>query len=204
MIVTVSNQYGSGAVAIAQLVAAQLGYAFVDSQLPVVVAKRLNVPVEVVEANEDTEPSLGERLLTGLEMATPELAESSAVTEPFDDELLRAVRQAVREYAAHGNAVIVGRGASAILGASAGVLRVFMHAPREWRIARIVAATKVNEKAAAAELDRVDRTRAAFLRDRYAVTFGDPSFYDLCLDTATLGESRAAAIVVAAVRAANA
>src|SRR5437763_1351411 len=85
------------------------------SILMVVVAKRLNVTPADVEANEDMDRSLGERLLSGLERATPELAESSTA-EPFDAEMLRAVQDAVREYAAHGNVVIVGRGAHAILG----------------------------------------------------------------------------------------
>ena len=61
---------------------------------------------------------------TGLERATPELAAASAA-EPFDEELLRAVQDAVREYASHGNVVIVGRGACAIFGARPDVLRVF-------------------------------------------------------------------------------
>ncbi|MBV8581568.1 MAG: cytidylate kinase family protein, partial [Candidatus Eremiobacteraeota bacterium] len=88
MVVTVSNQYGTGAVAIAQRVAAELGYGFVDRELPVVVAKRLNVPVDVVEENEDSGRSIGERLLTSLEMATPELAPSTTIAQPFDETLV--------------------------------------------------------------------------------------------------------------------
>jgi cytidylate kinase len=136
VIVTVSNEYGSGALEVAKQVAAALGYEYVDQQLPVVVAKQLRVTPEAVEANEDASPTLGERFLTGLERATPELAEASAA-EPFDEELLRAVQDVVREYASHGNVVIVGRGASAILGLRSDILRVFIYAPRDWRIARV-------------------------------------------------------------------
>ena len=70
-----------------------------------------------MDANEDTGRTLGERLLTGLERATPELAQVSDV-QPFDEELLKAVQQAVREYADRGDAVIVGRGGALILGAA--------------------------------------------------------------------------------------
>jgi len=113
VVVTISNEYGSGGLAIAKRVADVLGYEYVDQQLPVVVAKRLRIPPEAVDASEDAQRSLGELLLTSLERATPELAQASA-TEPFDEELFRAVQDAVREYAARGSAVIVGRGASAI------------------------------------------------------------------------------------------
>ncbi len=200
MIVTVSNEYGSGALAIAKAVASDLGYRYVDQQLPVVVAKRLRVSPEAVEANEDAARGLGELLLTGLERATPELAEASAV-EPFDDELFRAVQTAVRDYAARGNAVIVGRGAAAILGARPDVLRLFVYAPREWRIDRVARAIGTRHEVAEAELDRVDRARSAYIKDRYGLAFGDPRNYDLCIDASRIDAAQCAALVVAAVRA---
>jgi cytidylate kinase len=200
VIVTVSNEYGSGALAIAKAVAAELGYRYVDQQLPVVVAKRLRVSPEAVEANQDAARSLGERLLTGLERATPELAEASAV-EPFDDELFRAVQSAVRDYAARGNAVIVGRGAAAILGARPDVLRLFVYAPREWRVERVARAAGTPHEIAEGELDRVDRARSAYIKDRYGLAFGDPRNYDLCIDASRIDAAECAALVVAAVRA---
>jgi cytidylate kinase len=200
VIVTISNEYGAGALAVAARVAQALGYEYVDQQLPVVVAKRLHIAPEVVDANEDASPTMGERLLTSLERATPELALAS-VEEPFDEELLRAVQEAVREYAARGNAVIVGRGAFAILGAREDVLRVFMHAPRAWRIARVAEAAHIRPEVAEAEVDRVDRSRSAYIKDWYGLTFGDARSYDICIDTSRLDVSQSAALIVAAARA---
>ena len=199
MIVTISNEYGSGAIAIAARAAELLGYEFVDRQLPVVVAKRLGISPSDVEANEDATPSVGERFLTGLELATPELAKPSMGPD-YDEEMVRAVREAVREYAARGNVVIVGRGAGAILGRRADVLRVFMHAPRDWRIAHVVEALAVDTKTAAREVDRMDKARAAYLRDWYACTFGDPQLHDLAIDTASCGAEGSANLIAAAVR----
>ncbi|MBV8066609.1 MAG: cytidylate kinase-like family protein [Candidatus Eremiobacteraeota bacterium] len=199
MIVTVSNEYGSGALEIAERVAGELGYEFVDRQLPVVVAKRLRVSPEAVEANEDAAPTLGERFLTGLERATPELAEATA--EPFDAELLRAVQAAVRDYAARENVVILGRGASAILGARPDVLRVFIHAPRDWRIERVVAMTGVRQELVQAEVDRIDHARAAYVRNWYGLKFGDPRNYDLCIDTSRFDAAQSATLIVSAIRA---
>lgn len=200
MIVTISNEYGCGALAIAQRVADELGYEYVDRQLPVVVAKRLSVSPEEVEASEDTGRTLGERWISSLERATPELAQAS-VAEDFDEEMLRAVQAAVREYASHGNVVIVGRGAAAILGERTDVVRVFMYAPREWRIGHIERSMGVDRKTAESEVDRVDRARAAYLRDWYGAAFGDPHAHDLCMDTSRLEEANAAELIVAAVRA---
>lgn len=200
MIVTISNEYGSGALEVARRVADALGYEYVEHQLPVVVAKRLRVRPEAVEASEDAQPTLGERFLNSLERATPELAVSSA-DEVFDEELFRAVQDAVREYASHDNVVIVGRGASAVLGARPQVLRVFIYAPREWRIGRVVERTRARREIVEAELDRVDRARGAYVREWYGQTFGDPRNYDLCIDPSRLGVAPSARLVVAAVRA---
>jgi CMP/dCMP kinase len=200
VIVTVSNEYGSGALAIASRAAEMLGYRYVDRQLPVVVAKRLRITPEAVEASEDSQRSLGERLIDSLERATPELAEATA-TQPLDEELVRAVAQAVREAASAGHCVIVGRGAYAILGERPDVLRVFMHAPRDWRISHVVKTSNVSREIAEAELERVDRARIAYIRQWYGLTFGDMRNYDLCIDTSRLEAVQSCAAVVAAVRA---
>lgn len=200
VVVTISNEYGSGALAVARRVAEGLGYEFVDRQLPVVVAKRLHIAPETVDANEDAGLTLGERLLSGLELATPELAESSTVA-PLDEELIRAVRDAVRDYAAHGDVVILGRGAGVILGARADVLRVFMHAPREWRIAHLMETTRAGRKSVESEVDRIDRARVAYIRSWYGATFGDPRIYDLCLDASRFAAAQCAALIIDAVRA---
>jgi cytidylate kinase len=201
--VTISNEYGSGALAVAKQVADELGYAYVDHQLPVVVAKRLRVTPEAVDASENAQPTIGERFLSELERATPELAEASAA-EPLDEELLHAVAQAVHEYASRGNAVIVGRGASAVLGARGDVLRVFLHAPREWRVARVAEAARACREVAEAEVDRVDRARTAYMREWYGLTFGDPRNYDLCIDVSRLDATACCKVVVVAVRARSA
>jgi cytidylate kinase len=199
VIVTISNQYGAGGWSVARLAAQTLGYEFVERQLPVVVAKRLSIPVEEAEEDEVTYRGVGEQFLTGLELSTPELAELS--TEPnFDQTMLRAVQEAVRDYASHGNVVIVGRGAGAILGRRPDVLRVFLYAPRERRVAHIVEHFGVDTKTAEKEVDRVDKGRAAYLRDWYGIVFGDPANYDLLIETSALGDDKSAATIVEAVR----
>ncbi|MEO9171220.1 MAG: cytidylate kinase-like family protein [Candidatus Baltobacteraceae bacterium] len=198
MIVTISNQYGSGAIAVAEQAARELGYEFVDSQLPVVVAKRIGITPEEATAADETGRSLGSRLLASMELATPELA-SNALRANFDDEYIREVQGAVREYAAHGNVFIVGRGGSLILGRRPDVMRVFMHAPREWRIEKIAEGLGIDLRAATAEVERVDKARIAHLRDWYAAEFGNPEIYDLSIDTSTFG-ARSAELIVTAVR----
>jgi len=199
VIVTISNLYGSGAVAVAKRAAAALQYEFIDRELPVVVAKRMKISTVQAEAADETGRSLGARLLSSLELATPEIAVSN-FTESFDEEYVREVQAAVREFAARGNVVILGRAGGAILGRRPDVLRVFMYAPRDWRIARVSRDFGLELKAAAAEVDRIDKARRAHLRDWYNVEIGSPAIVDLALDVATFGEERAAELIASAAR----
>jgi CMP/dCMP kinase len=198
VIVTISNQYGCGAVAVAERVALELGYDLIDREMPVVVAKRMQISPAEAQAAEETGRSLGSRLITSLELATPEVGVAS-FTQTFDEEYVREVQEAVREFAAHGNVVIVGRAAGAILGRRPDVLRVFMYAPRDWRIERIMEEHSLDRKAAEYEVDRIDRARRAHLRDWYNVEIGSPAIVDLAIDTASFGGERSAHIIVAAV-----
>lgn len=181
-------------------VASELGYELIDSQLPVVVAKRMQITPVQAQAADETGRSLGARLLSSLELATPEVA-VSGFGQTFDEEYVREVQETVREFAARGNVVIVGRAAGAILGRRPDVVRVFMYGPREWRIERVVTEAGLDRKAASAEVDRIDRARHAHLRDWYNVEIGSPAIVDLAIDTASFGSEGAAALIVAAVHA---
>ncbi|MGA7745592.1 MAG: cytidylate kinase-like family protein [Candidatus Aquilonibacter sp.] len=200
MVVTISNLYGCGAVAVAQRVAAELEYELIDGQLPVVVAKRMQISPVQAQAVDETGRSLGARLLSSLELATPEVA-VSGFGETFDEEYVREVQEAVREFAARGNVVIVGRAAGAILGRRQDVVRVFMYAPRDWRVERIMAELGLEQKAAASEVDRIDRARRAHLRDWYNVEMGSSAIVDLAIDTSTFGTQGSAKLVIDAVHA---
>jgi cytidylate kinase len=199
MLVTISNRYGCGAIAVAARIAQQLGYALVDEQLPVVVAKKLKTSTQAVESAVEGAKSISERVLRALESGTPELRPAPGPS--FDESVMREVQAAVRECAARGNAVIVGRGANAILGARQDVLRVFMHAPRDWRIEHVAQAYGIDRRTAATEVDRIDRARTEYMRTYFDMSWSDAQNYDLCIDTSVFGEGGSAALLVAAVRA---
>lgn len=199
MIVTISNQYGCGARAIAQLAATELGYDVIDRELPVVVAKRMQITDAQAEAVDETGRSLSSRLLTSLELATPEVAVTN-FGQTFDDDYVREVQEAVREFASHGNVIIVGRAGGAILGRRSDVIRVYLYAPRDWRIERTMTELDVDRKTAQAEVDRVDRARRAHLRDWYRVEQGSPEIVDLAIDTGSFPANTCAQMIATAVR----
>ena len=200
MIVTISNQYGCGARTIAQLAAAELGYDVIDRELPVVVARRMQISDAQAEAADETGRSLGSRLLTSLELATPELAVTN-FGQTFDDDYVREVQEAVREFADRGNVIIMGRAGGAILGRRPDIVRVYLYAPLEWRIERITVEGGIDRKIAESEIDRIDRARHAHLRDWYRVEQGSSEIVDLAMDTSSFSATDCAKLIVTAVRA---
>jgi len=202
MIVTISRAYGAGALAVARALAQQLDYRLVDEQLPVVAATRLGTSAEVVETVAERPRGFGERVLEQLGGGVPETAQPPA-NDPVPAQTREAIEEAVREEAAEGDAVIVGRMGGAILAGRADLLRVFVHAPLAWRVAHVVESLHVSEAAARAEIARIDEARRTYAREGYRVHWGDPRNYDLVVDTSRFGVDGSASVIAGAVRAAG-
>jgi cytidylate kinase len=202
MIVTISRVYGAGALAVARALAERLGYRLVDEQLPVVAATLLGTSADVVQTVSERPRGFGERVLEQLGGGVPEAAQPPA-SDPFPAETRRAIEAAVREQAAEGDVVIVGRMSGTVLRGHPDLLRVFLHAPLAWRIAHVAESLGVSESAARAEVARIDDARRTYAREGYNVTWGDPRNYDLVVDSSRFGVDGSADVIVAAVRAAG-
>jgi len=206
VIVTVSREYGAAGLAVADGVAHSLGYELFSDDLQARVAARLGTSAAEVEQRASSERSLPERVLSGLGEGTAEVVSAAAPRLPdeFDEAVRREIEVAIRERAARGDVVILGRNAGAVLGARAGLVRVFLTAPREWRLARVAASFGQSRETAEADLDRIDASRRKVAKDRYKITWSDARSYDLTLDVSRVGTNGAIATIVAAVRAADA
>jgi cytidylate kinase len=202
LIVTVSRQYGALSLSVSRRVAERLGYRLVDEQLPVVAAWRLGTSADVVETVSERPRRFGERVLDQLGGGVPEAVQPPD-TDDFPVETRHAIEAAVREEAATGDAVIVGRAAGAVLRGRHDLVRVYVHAPLAWRAARVAQSLAIDEAAARAEIARIDEARRTYARDGYRTGSGDFANYDLAIDTSRFGVDGAADIIVAAVRAAS-
>jgi cytidylate kinase len=202
MIVTISREYGASALAVARAVAERLGYRLIDEQLPVVAASLLGTSAEVVETVSERPRGFGERVMRQLGGGVPETAQPPA-NDPVPVETREAIERAVREEAEAGDAVIVGRVAGSILAGRPDLLRVFVRAPLERRIAHVVESLGVDEATARAEVARIDEARRTYAREGYRVHWGDPRNYDLVIDTSRFGVDGSAEVIASAVRAAE-
>ena len=110
------------------------------------------------------------------------------------ESILKITERVVQHAAKKGNCVIVGRGSQQFLRNRQDTLRVFLYAPREDKVRRLVARGK-SEKDAAELVDTVDRERIDFLRKYFRVEWPDRAVYHTMINTA-VGEQAVLKIIM--------
>ncbi|HIV87124.1 MAG TPA: cytidylate kinase-like family protein [Candidatus Pygmaiobacter gallistercoris] len=107
-----------------------------------------------------------------------------------NENLFRYQARIILELANTESCVIIGRCADYILKDHKNVLRIFIHAPLEDRVAIIMRRHNLSEEAARKEIARVDKRRANYYRTFTGSDWRDAGHYDLCLDSAALGQKK--------------
>ncbi len=168
MIVTISREYGASGLTVAHRVGDLLGYPVVGDDLPKIV---------------ESAPSFAERILHNLGSA-----EGVATVAPsFESEVRKEIETAVLEAAEQPDVVIVGGIANVILRGRPNLLSVFLHAPLEFRIGRVMESLKVGREEARKEVERVDAARKRWAKVHYDLEWGRAEYYSMTLDVARVG-----------------
>jgi cytidylate kinase len=183
-IITIEREYGCGGGDIAQLVAKRLGWKLWDQRLTEEIARLANCPKAVVEAHEEKNDPLYYRLFKSFLRGSYEGSINAPKLNLVDSEtILRTTRRVVEHAAEHGNCVIVGRGSQQFLKNRPDTLRMFLYAPREHKVRRLLARGK-SEKEAEELVDSVDRERADFIQKYFNAEWPDRPVYHSMLNTA--------------------
>lgn len=203
MLITLSRQYGAGGSEVARLVADQLRWTVVDNEIVDRVARRAGLAPRVVAEQDERVPGFVERLARALMASSQEFAvpEIGVAVRAEDPSLVRLTELVVKEIAAEGKVVLVGRAAPAVLGRSVAALHVKLVADRAWRLRLAMHAEGLEEKAALRVLTDTDAQRARYHRDHYGRDWDDPVHFHLTLNTGLLGLEGAADVIVARARA---
>lgn len=119
---------------------------------------------------------------------------------PLDDRQLVDANQMVAimqkvtdKIADEGNAVVLGRGAPGFFQGRNDTFHVFLYAPREERIRRLIANGKSASDATLVEA--VDQERSAFVKHYFGSDWPTRSFYDLMINTA-IGEDNVVSTIL--------
>jgi cytidylate kinase len=199
MIITVSRMFGSGGSDVAARVARQLGWSLLDNAVVDEVADRLGVSRSEVQSLEERVPSLAERIASSLALSAPELAvpvDDAPMMQTAETRIVGVTRRVMEEAVQGGNAVLVGRGAQALLAERPDALHVFCYAPRDFLIEYAIAHRGVERSQAGHEVDRMNKQREQYVKRHWGRDWRSFSNYHLCVDTGRLGIENAADLVV--------
>lgn len=189
-IITLGREYCTGGRYIAKDVARALGIKLYDKELITMAAKNSGLSEEAVAASEKRHTH---SLLYSLYTMGNDL--------PLGDQVFILQSRIIKQLADEGPCVIVGRCGDYVLRGRTDVLRVFLHAPLEFRRRRAQAEGAVpadaDERTANALLEKEDRRRAAYYNFYSEYRWGEAGHYDLCLNTA-LGDEVCADLILRA------
>src|SRR5579859_1473821 len=183
-IVTIEREYGCGGGEIAQLLATRLGWKLWDQLLTEEIARLAHCPKAVVERREERTDPLYYRLFKSFLRGSYEGSINAHKLKVVDSESILKYTQLVVQHAAkRGNSIIVGRGSQHFLAQRPDALRIFLYAPREDKVRRLLARGK-NESEAHQLVDTVDQERADFIRKYFNVEWPDRAIYHSMINTA--------------------
>ena len=103
---------------------------------------------------------------------------------PLAQQIHTAEIDLVRSLTTEGPCVIVGRCVDSILAEHPGLVRLFVSAPMEDRVARVMRRNGLDEEQARARIARTDKERASYYRYFTDQKWGLASNYDLCINSA--------------------
>lgn len=189
IVVTIGREHGSGGRSVGKILARILGVPFYDHQIVSLAARESGLSEECVQQIDGKKPTGS--FLYDLFMSPGNL--------PVADQVYLAER-AVIEKAAQEKCVIVGRCADYVLKDRPDCLNVFIHAPLEARVRRVVEEYgDETDGDATAFVQKMDRRRASYYQGCTGRKWGDARNYDLCVST-HIGIENAAALIAFAVK----
>lgn len=188
-IITIARSFGSGGRIIGEKVATLLGIPFYDRALIQITAEKSGFHAAVVEQMQQRKPTSLLYTLAGGHMEMP-----------LQDQVFFAQAEVIRELAKQGPCVIVGGCADSVLEElHANLLKVFIHAPFEERVARTKEVYKPDAKNYADYVKRMDKGRKAYYDYFAHRVWGKAEHYDLCLNS-SIGLDLAADLIMRTAR----
>jgi cytidylate kinase len=185
--VALNREAGAPGTSVAQEVGARLGWPVYDHELLELIAKEMGLRVSLLETIDERRQSW---ILESLEGFS---------SSPFvsENRFVRHLIQTILSLGAHGQCVIVGRGAAHILPAKS-TLRVRLVGLPKDRIAAMARRLNLSPEEAARKVEETDRERVRFIRDHFQFDPSDPHLYDLILNTSRWSVPQCADLIIRA------
>lgn len=176
-VIVIGRQYGSGGHDIGKALAEKLGFAFYDNEIIQMTAGSTGYTPQFIK---DREENMTNSLLYDL---VSQMYIYSDTQEAPRDAIFESEGKVIRELADKGNCVILGRCADYFLRNRENCLKVYLHAPEDYRVKRIMKTENLSEEDARQKIRKMDRRRSDNYHYYTKRIWGHSGNYDITLDT---------------------
>ena len=185
-VIAIGRQFGCGGREVGQRVAQLLDIDYYDKQLLLEASKASGIMPELFEAADERTPKF-----------FPAGSTFSGDIPMSDDSIYKAQCQVMKDLVDRKPCVIVGRTADYVLRDYCPVISVFLHAPIEDRVKRIIERGDCDTRESAEKrADKIGKLRAEYYNFYTDKLWGHADSYDLCLDSSLLGIEGTAQFIV--------
>lgn len=168
VIITIAREHGSSGKQIGKLVAQKLGIPFYYKEMIALAAH---------------ESGLDKEFISDIHKNSPDVLLDLYLSSHVVRYAIEAQNQIIRKIADNGSCVIIGRAADYVLKDYDHVVRIFIHAPKEYRINRVMEVYGDSLEEAKNNVRRSDHARASYYRHISGMHWGDAKNYELTVDS---------------------
>lgn len=177
-IISIGRQFGSGGHDIGKELAQKLGFDFYDQEIIRMIAGTTGYSQEFISKNE-------EKMTNSLiyDLVNQVYLYGQKEDAAPKDKIFEAESKVIRELAKKGNCVIVGRCSDYILQDNPRCLKVFLSAPMEYRVKRIMERLKLTDRDARLRIQKEDKLRGDNYRYYTGRIWGAAANFDISINT---------------------
>lgn len=180
MIITIAREHGSSGKQIGKLVAQKLDIPFYYKEMTALAAQ---------------ESGMDKEFVSGINQNAPEYLHELYLSTKVVQRAMIAQHKVIQKIAENGSCVIVGRAADYVLKNHPDLIRVFIYAPKKYRVKTVMEVYGDSYQEAQKNIHRSDRARSAYYHNISGRKWGDRKNYDLLLDASIDVEETADLIV---------
>lgn len=195
-VITIARSYGSGGKTLGKLLADKMGINCYDREI-------IRMASDTSGINEELFGRVDEKLkkspLFGIVRSNP--YKGNGVIPPessnfvSDDNLFNYQAQVIKELAEKESCVIIGRCADYVLKDNPNVIRLYLYAPLEDCIKRVMAQNSITEKETIKKIETIDKYRSDYYKYYTGKEWNDARNYDFCLNTTSMSYEKLIQVV---------
>lgn len=190
ILINIGREFGSGGKEVALTIGEKLGIKVYDNELITRAAEESGFSKDLFEKSDE------KRSIWRISSFFGNLRFGTAQNYVGDNELFKIQSSVIRNIAEKESAIFVGRCSNYIL-RDMECLDVFVTAPLEDRVRRIMERAGLDEEEARSRIEKQDRTRSTYYNFFTFGNWGSARDYDLCIDSSLLGTEGTADFIIA-------